>query len=175
MCFNYPASENKNTLSSAFLCCCSGRLSNVSNMLDHFLLWPQSSFFWQCHEDPCLVLTLVLVEAETPSTVSLSILFSINVLSECWNQSKFRLENERVLYYYRSLLLVDSWVLCILRRNQLAPTLGEISVSLQNVPVRPSISQESLWKNFVGLILILFIYIVTLYISSDIKKVSNNV
>lgn len=106
----------------------------------------------------------------SPSAFYSSLMFWVNVETR---NKKLRLKNERLLYYYRSPLLVDSWVLCILRRNRLTPALGEISVSLQNVPMRPSISQESVWKNFLGLIL--FMYVITLYISSDIKKVSNNV
>lgn len=35
----------------------------MSSMLDHFLLWPQSSLFWQRQEDPWLALTSVLIEA----------------------------------------------------------------------------------------------------------------
>lgn len=73
---------NTNTLSNAFLCCCLERLSHVSNMLNHFLLWPQEGLFWQCCEDPWLVLASVLIEAEIPFAVPLSILFLIDVLSE---------------------------------------------------------------------------------------------
>lgn len=69
-----------------FLCCYLRRLSHVSNMLHHFLLWPQKGLFWQCCEDPWLVLALVLIEAEIPSAVFLSILPLIDVLSEFWNQ-----------------------------------------------------------------------------------------
>jgi len=65
----------------------------------------------------------------------------------------------------------------MLRRSRLTPALGEISTSFQNVPARPSISQVTVWKNFMGLILILFVfmYVMALYVSSDIKKVSNYV
>lgn len=73
---------NKNTLRNAFLCCCLGRLSHVSSMLGHLLLWPQKGLFWQCCEDPWLVLALVPIEVEIPSVVFFSILFLINVLSE---------------------------------------------------------------------------------------------
>lgn len=67
-------------------------------MLNHFLLWPQEGLFWQCCEDPWLVLASVLIEAEIPFAVPLSILFLIDVLSEFWNQkSKFRIKVEHNL------------------------------------------------------------------------------
>lgn len=67
-------------------------------MLNHFLLWPQEGLFWHCCEDPWLVLASVLIEAEIPFAVPLSILFLIDVLSEFWNQkSKFRIKVEHNL------------------------------------------------------------------------------
>lgn len=115
MCFNRAASENKNILSSAFLCGCLGRWSNISNVLDHFLLQPQSSLFWRRGEDPCLVLTSVLIEASwdsrllSPSAFYSSLMFRVNVDTK---PEKFSLNIDHVLNSCRR----NSWVFCILRR-----------------------------------------------------------
>lgn len=133
--------------------------------------------FWQSCEDPWLVLALVLIEAEIPSAVSLSILSLIDVLSGFWTQ---KVSPGLQL----SIISITAKVCCCLvvgfsvfwgytgwqqdLEKPLSPecpsdTIHHLRTCLEELLGTDSYS--------IGI----FMYVLALYISGGINKVSNNV